>query len=189
MVRFLMSWMEESEERKDEVECKPDKVESSVSVKASPPIAVSSSAVSQPRDSSLDFLDESGVEVADVPDVPVSSVESAVVPKFDLDKALSGDSDSSTAVVKTFVTPDESLPMKGNINNAAAFTSVQTVADYSELKSLPNRAVFRRKICRWAVMYGVSLKGKRAEQVLNSLNVEINKQFEIDKRKGLEKML
>lgn len=165
-----MSWLRDSESKRKsevEVESEPENAVQDVGSNATPVIDVVPSDVVpvQSQEVESQRVVEGGVSAEDL-------------------LGHMGEGESGVAVAREFAS---TLPMKSNIKNSIAFTSVQVIADYSESLGLVKRAKFRRKICEWQYQHAPAVNGKRAEEVLDTVKSEIMRQYEIEKRSGLEK--
>lgn len=94
--------------------------------------------------------------------------------------------DTSVSVIKSLGTVDKSnMPMKAILKNPTACVSVCLKAEYADVLGLPKTAKFRRLFMEAHYSHSVGLKGKRAEQMFEALNIEVQKDFEIAKKSAM----
>lgn len=136
-----------------------------------------------------EVMEELPLEVPVESESGVGEVKGGSGKNLDFDDVLGGlgEGDSGTAAIREFVRKDENLPMKSNLKSPNALTALQVGAAYSESIGLVKRARFRRLLADYHYQHSVALNGERAAEALKALNVEINKEFEIDKHSKVAK--
>lgn len=106
--------------------------------------------------------------------------------------ALNSSGDSSTAVVKDLITVSEksdilAVAVKSVIPNPKAFSRLLFRAEYNGHVGFPDSCGFLKRVAVYQYVHGMAKKGKlnRAVMVKEALNVEVNKEFEIDKKRAM----
>lgn len=112
--------------------------------------------------------------------LPVAVEEEKIDSGFGMDEV-----DTSVSVIKSLGTVDKTnMPMKAILKNPEACVAVCVKAEYADILGLPLTAKVRRLFMESHYSHSVGAKGKRAEQMFESLNIERWMEFEKDKRKN-----
>lgn len=102
-----------------------------------------------------------------------------------------GEGDSATAGVRELVQPKDDiawLAMIGDCKHPDRLTRLLFHADYCDSIGFKSRADGLRKLAKWKVINDMAKSGddNRAKLALKAYEIELRKQFEIDKKAGLK---